>query len=123
MKAGKEHRIPLSDAAITLLRGVHRLEGNPFVFPGARNGQPLSNMAMLEMLRGMRPDDRFTVHGLRSAFRDWITDPRQHPDSIAEQDLAPTIHHQVERASRRGAQFNRPRDLRQPWAAHFSPGL
>src|SRR3546814_6692155 len=39
MKAGKEHRIPLSDAAITLLRGVHRLEGNPFVFPGARKGQ------------------------------------------------------------------------------------
>src|SRR3546814_4567407 len=69
MKAGKEHRIPLSDAAITLLRGVHRLEGNPFVFPGARKGQPLSNMAMLEMLRGMRPDDRFTVHGFRSAFR------------------------------------------------------
>src|SRR3546814_2539541 len=41
MKAGKEHRIPLSAAAIPLLRGVHRLEGNPFVFPGARTGQPL----------------------------------------------------------------------------------
>src|SRR3546814_14832920 len=107
MKAGKEHRIPLSDAAITLLRGVHRLEGNPFVFPGARKGQPLSNMAMLEMLRGMRPDDRFTVHGFRSAFRDWITETTLHPDSIAEQALAHTLANHVDLANRRRHPFDR----------------
>ncbi len=122
MKAGKEHRIPLSDAAVTLLRGVHRLDRNPFVFPGARKGQPLSNMAMLEMLRGMRPDERFTVHGFRSAFRDWITETTLHPDSIAEQALAHTIDNQVERAYRRGDAFDRRRDLMQQWADYLLIG-
>ena len=122
MKAGKEHRIPLSDAAVALLRGVHRLERNPYVFPGARKGQPLSNMAMLEALRGMRPDEGFTVHGFRSAFRDWITETTLHPDSIAEQALAHTIDNQVERAYRRGDAFERRRDLMQQWADYLLVG-
>lgn len=119
MKAGREHRIPLSDAAVSLLRGVHRFERNPFVFPGARKGKPLSDMAMLEALRGMRPDDGFTVHGFRSAFRDWITETTLHPDSIAEQALAHTISNQVERAYRRGDAFDRRRDLMQQWSDYL----
>src|SRR3546814_20455898 len=77
-------------------------------------------MAMLEMLRGMRPDDRFTVHGFRSAFRDWITETTLHPDSIAEQALAHTIDNQVERAYRRGDAFDRRRDLMKPGAEYLS---
>ena len=122
MKAGKEHRVPLSDAAVALLRGVHRMEGNPHVFPGARRGRPLSNMAMLEMLRGMREGAGLTVHGFRSAFRDWIMETTLHPDAIAEQALAHAIDNKVERAYRRGDAFERRRDLMQQWADYLTKG-
>jgi integrase len=85
MKAGVEHRVPLSNAAIALLKGLHRFAGNPYVFPGAKRNQSLSNMSMLEMLRGMRPG--LTVHGFRSAFRDWCSETTLHPDTIAEMAL------------------------------------
>ncbi|TPG38658.1 site-specific integrase [Sphingomonas koreensis] len=118
MKMGREHRVPLSDAAVTLLRNVSPIEGNPYVFPGARKERPLSNMAMLEMLRGMRSDG-YTVHGFRSAFRDWITETTLHPDAIAEQALAHAIDNKVERAYRRGDAFERRRDLMQQWADYL----
>ena len=120
MKAGKEHRIPLSPRAIQLMRETPRMEGNPHVFPGLRSKRPLSNMAMLQMLRGMRPDDGFTVHGFRSAFRDWITETTLHPDAIAEQALAHTIDNKVERAYRRGDAFERRRDLMAQWADYLT---
>jgi integrase len=119
MKMGREHRVPLSDATVALLRAVNRIEGNSFVFPGARSGRPLSNMAMLEMLRGMRQNEGLTVHGFRSAFRDWITETTLHPDAIAEQALAHVIKNQVERAYRRGDAFERRRDLMQQWADYL----
>lgn len=119
MKAGKEHRIPLSERAVQVLRSTPRLEGNPYVFPGARAKRPLSNMAMLEMLRGMRGDG-LTVHGFRSAFRDWITETTLHPDAIAEQALAHTIDNKVERAYRRGDAFERRRDLMAQWADYVT---
>jgi integrase len=72
MKAGVEHRVPLSSAAIDLFRKLPRFEGNPYVSPGAKRNKLLCNMAMLEMLRGMRPG--LTVHGFRSAFRDWTAE-------------------------------------------------
>lgn len=116
MKMGKEHRVPLSSAALGLLRGVHKISGNPHVFPGAKHGKPLSNMAMLEMLRGMRKGEALTVHGFRSAFRDWITETTLHPDAIAEQALAHSINNKVERAYRRGDAFERRKDLMQQWS-------
>lgn len=120
MKAGKEHRVPLSAAAVQLLRGTPQIEGNPHVFPGVRAKRPLSNMAMLEMLRGMRPDEGLTVHGFRSAFRDWITETTLHPDAIAEQALAHTIDNKVERAYRRGDAFERRRDLMAQWSDYLT---
>lgn len=122
MKMGREHRVPLSDAAITLLRTIHPIEGNPYVFPGARRERPLSNMAMLEMLRGMRDGEGLTVHGFRSAFRDWITETTLHPDAIAEQALAHAIDNKVERAYRRGDAFERRRDLMAQWADYLMIG-
>lgn len=119
MKAGKEHRVPLSAKAVQLLRDTPRMEGNPFVFPGVRARRPLSNMAMLEMLRGMRGEG-LTVHGFRSAFRDWITETTLHPDAIAEQALAHTIDNKVERAYRRGDAFDRRRDLMSQWADYLT---
>lgn len=120
MKMGKEHRVPLSTVALTILQNIHRIKGNPFVFPAAKHERPLSNMAMLEMLRGMRKDDGFTVHGFRSAFRDWITETTLHPDSIAEQALAHAIGDKVERAYRRGDAFERRKDLMQQWGDYLT---
>lgn len=120
MKMGREHRVPLSLQALQLLRGINPIEGNPFVFPGAREKRPLSNMAMLEMLRGMREGQGLTVHGFRSAFRDWITETTLHPDAIAEQALAHAIENKVERAYRRGDAFERRRDLMQQWADYLT---
>lgn len=122
MKAGKEHRIPLADKAVQILRETPRMEGNDHVFPGVRAKRPLSNMAMLEMLRGMRADDGLTVHGFRSTFRDWITETTLHPDAIAEQALAHTIDNKVERAYRRGDAFERRRTLMAQWADYLSLG-
>jgi integrase len=120
MKMGKEHRVPLSTVALTILKNTPRIEGNPFVFPGAKRDRPLSNMAMLEMLRGMRKDEGLTVHGFRSAFRDWITETTLHPDAIAEQALAHAIGNKVERAYRRGDAFERRKDLMQQWADYLN---
>lgn len=119
MKAGKEHRIPLSGNAVQLLRDTPRIEGNEYAFPGMRAKRPLSNMAMLQMLRGMT-DDGFTVHGFRSAFRDWISETTLHSDAIAEQALAHTIENKVERAYRRGDAFERRRALMAQWADYLT---
>lgn len=119
MKMGKEHRVPLSRAAVDLLAKTARIEGNLYVFPGAKRERPLSNMAMLEMLRGMREGECLTVHGFRSAFRDWITETTLHPDAIAEQALAHSIDNKVERAYRRGDAFERRKDLMQQWSDYL----
>lgn len=119
MKMGKEHRVPLSNAAIALLKGTHPIEGNPYVFPGAKRERPLSNMAMLQMLRGMREGEGLTVHGFRSSFRDWIIETTLHPDAVAEQALAHAIDNKVERAYRRGDAFERRKDLMQQWADYL----
>lgn len=116
MKMGKEHRVPLSTVVMSLLKNAPNIEGNPYVFPGARRERPLSNMAMLQVLRGMREGEGVTVHGFRSAFRDWITETTLHPDAVAEQALAHAIDNKVERAYRRGDAFERRKDLMQQWA-------
>jgi integrase len=117
MKAGVEHRVPLSTAAIEVLSGTHRIDGNPYVFPGAKRNKPLSNMAMLEMLRGML--NGFTVHGFRSTFRDWTSETTLHPDTIAEMALAHTIKNKAEKAYRRGDAFERRKDLMQQWCDYL----
>lgn len=117
MKAGVEHRVPLSSEALALLKGLRRIEDNPYVFPGAKRNRPLSNMAMLEMLRGMR--DGLTVHGFRSAFRDWTAETTLYPDAIAEMALAHTIKDKTVAAYRRGDAFERRKDLMQCWADYL----
>lgn len=117
MKAGVGHRVPLSSAAMELLNKLHRIDENPFVFPGTKGGKPLSNMAMLEMLRGMRVG--ITVHGFRSTFRDWVSETTLHPDTIAEMALAHTIKNKTEKAYRRGDAFERRKDLMQQWCDYL----
>ena len=98
MKAGKEHRVPLPARAVAILEALPR-EGD-YVFLGARSDKPLSNMAMLELVRGMRRDT--TVHGFRSTFRDWAAETTAYPHEMCEIALAHTVGNKVEAAYRRG---------------------
>jgi integrase len=111
MKAGKEHKVPLSDRAVAILKGVPR-HGDQ-VFAGAGN-RPLSNMAMLQLLRGMRPG--LTVHGFRSTFRDWAAETTSYPNHVVEKALAHAVADKVEAAYRRGDLFEKRRKLMDAWA-------
>jgi len=114
MKAKREHRVALSRQAVALLHGLPRIEGCPWVFPGRKVNAPLSQMAMLELMRGMCPP--YVPHGMRSTFRDWVSDATNFSPEIAEQALAHTIGNQTEAAYRRGDLLERRRALMQAWA-------
>jgi integrase len=114
MKAQREHRVPLSTPALEILRATPRVRGTPYVFPGGRLGRPLSSMAMLETLRERRPG--LTVHGFRSAFRDWAAECTPHPAEVAEMALAHIIKDKTEAAYRRGELLEKRRALMEDWA-------
>jgi integrase len=114
MKAGKEHRVPLPDRALEVLRSLPR-EGD-FVFMGGRAGKPLSNMALLELMRGMKPG--FVPHGFRSTFRDWAADTTAYPSEVVEMALAHAIESKVEAAYRRSDLFEKRRRLMADWASY-----
>jgi integrase len=113
MKAKREHRVPLSDAALRAIRSVPR-EGE-YVFCGPRPDRPLSNMAMLALLGRMKRDD-LTVHGFRSSFRDWAAEVTNFPREVAEGALAHVLSDKTEAAYRRGDLFDKRRKLMQAWA-------
>jgi integrase len=125
MKAGKEHRVPLSARAIAILAdmkllidaGDEKEEADAFVFPGGKRGHPLSNMAFLMLLRRMKRDD-LTAHGFRSTFRDWVAERTNFPNEVAEMALAHTISSKVEQAYRRGDLFERRRRLMTVWSTY-----
>lgn len=121
MKAGREHRVPLSDAALAVVRRLHNAREGEHVFPGGRRGRPLSNMALLMALRRMGRDD-LTAHGFRSTFRDWAAERTTHPSEVAEMALAHAIGDKVEAAYRRGDLFERRRALMDDWAAFCMSG-
>lgn len=116
MKANREHRVPLTDQVAAILNKLPR-EGE-FVFPGAKEGKPLSNMAMLELLRGMDDSEGLTVHGFRSSFRDWAAERTNFPRDIAEAALAHTIADKTEAAYRRGDALEKRRRLMQAWTSY-----
>ena len=115
MKTGKPHRVPLPDRAIEVLKALPR-EGE-FVFPGAKEGQPLSNMAMLELVRGALGNGN-TVHGFRSSFRDWAAEQTAYPNHVVEMALAHIVGDKVEAAYRRGDLFDKRRRLMSEWARY-----
>ena len=115
MKAGKEHRVPLSDRALEVLADLSR--DGEFVFPSGRAGKPLSNMAMLELLRGMRGRGA-TVHGFRSTFRDWAAEQTSFPNELCEIALAHAVSDKVEAAYRRGDMMEKRRRLMADWALY-----
>jgi integrase len=115
MKAKREHRIPLTDRAIAVLAALPHERDNAFVFLGVSAGKPLSNMAMLELMRGIRPG--YVPHGFRSTFRDWAAERTDFQNHIVEAALAHVISDKVEAAYRRGDLFDKRRRLMDAWAA------
>lgn len=125
MKAGKEHRVPLSARAVEILGQMKTAAGGEpeaaaFVFSGARGG-PLSNMALLMTLRRMGRGD-LTAHGFRSTFRDWAAERTGFPAEVAEMALAHTVGDKVEAAYRRGDLFAKRRQIMEAWARFCSAG-
>jgi integrase len=121
MKAGKPHRVPLSDAALAVLTTAAKYRrstnSGELVFPGASEGRPLSGMTMTMTLRRMGRGD-LTVHGFRSSFRDWAAERTRYANQVVEMALAHSIGSQVEAAYRRGDLFEKRRRLMADWAAY-----
>lgn len=117
MKAGREHRVPLSAAASAIAKGLKAIRQNDYVFPGDRPNRPLSNMSMLMLLRRMGRED-LTVHGFRSTFRDWAAEQTNFPSEVAEAALAHVIADHTEAAYRRGDLFEKRCALMTAWAAY-----
>jgi integrase len=117
MKAGREHRAPLTPRALAILGDMQsaRHSDDAYVFPGPRAGKPLSNMAFLMLLRRMELGD-LTVHGFRATFKTWASERTSFQNEIVEAALAHVIGDKVEQAYRRGDMFEKRRRLMQQWA-------
>jgi integrase len=112
MKAGREHRVPLSPRALEIAKAQ---PDGLFLFAGGKDKQGLSDMALLEVLRRMGRDG-LTVHGFRSTFRDWASERTSYPREVCEMALAHAISDKVEAAYRRGDLFEKRRRLMLDWA-------
>jgi integrase len=121
MKSGRPHRVPLSDAALAVLKALPRIQDCPFLFPGARVGRPLSNMACLELMRELRPD--FVPHGFRASFKSWATETTTHAREAIELALAHRVGDAVERAYMRGDMFAKRCALMDDWAQFCVSGV
>ena len=117
IKAGKEHRVPLSPTALAILEKMQNIASGDHVFPGGRSGAGLSNMAMLKLLERMGKSD-LTVHGFRSTFRDWVSEQTDFSREVAEMALAHAIGDKVEAAYRRGDLFEKRRKLMEAWSTY-----
>jgi integrase len=117
MKAGREHRVPLSRRALKIAKAMHEARNGDFVFPGQRPGKPLSVMALAMVLRRMKIENA-TVHGFRSAFRDWAAECTNFANEVCEAALAHVIENKAEAAYRRGDLFEKRRQLMEAWAAY-----
>jgi integrase len=117
MKAGREHRVPLSPHVAAMLCQLEKLKVGAFVFPGQVRDKPLSNMALEMMLRRMKIENA-TVHGFRSSFRDWAGNVSDFPREVVETALAHVIGDKAEQAYRRGDALEKRRKLMDAWAAY-----
>ena len=117
MKAGREHRVPLSARALAILEEMpaHRKADDGFVFAGGKPGLPLSNMAFLMLLRRMERGD-LTAHGFRATFKTWASERTAFQNEIVEAALAHVVGSKVEQAYRRGDMFEKRRRLMHQWA-------
>ena len=118
MKAGREHRVPLSRRALRIVKqAMADYPDSDFLFPGQKPGKPLSAMALEMMLRRMKLKD-VTVHGFRSSFRDWASECTNFSNEACEAALAHVIKDKAEAAYRRGDLFEKRRKLMEAWAVY-----
>lgn len=122
MKAGQQHRVPLSSAAVDILRVLHDRKISDFVFPGQRPGRPLSSSAMTMLMRRLKAD-QYTVHGFRSAFRDWAGDHTEFAREVAEAALAHRVGDATEQAYRREDAIEKRARLMAAWEEFIQKGL
>ena len=118
MKSKREHRVPLSDAAVSALMAV-KGRNKRYVFPGHKRRSHLSNTAMLQVLKRLKKTG-ITVHGFRSTFRDWCAESTNYPTEVAEMALAHTLRDKTEAAYRRGDLFEKRARLMADWARYCS---
>jgi integrase len=118
MKAGKEHRVPLSNATLSLLNALKNQQRGDLIFPGQKRNHSLSNMTMLKVLQ--RLEHAYTPHGFRSTFRTWISEKTNHVHEVAEAALAHTIGDKVVAAYQRGDLFEKRRQLMLDWADYVT---
>jgi integrase len=116
MKGGRDHRVPLSQPALDLLRGLFVEDGNAFVFVGGQKGRGISDTAMSRTLARLSPG--VTVHGFRSTFSDWSHERTGFPNHVIEMSLAHAIGSSVEKAYRRGDLFDKRAALLRQWASY-----
>ena len=122
MKAGQEHRVPLSARALAIIEGMRLSFGDEprsYVFPGRFAGEPLSDMALLALLRRMGVDS--TAHGFRSSFRDWAGNETATPREVCEAALAHAVGDKSEQAYRRQDALAKRRALMDAWAVYCEP--
>ena len=123
MKGGREHRIPLSEPALRVLREMAQArlssDSDALVFPGRDAGRSLSDMSLTAVLRRMGRGE-LTAHGFRSSFRDWAAETTAYPTELVEMALAHAVGNKVEAAYRRGDLFEKRRRLMDDWAAYCS---
>lgn len=124
MKAKREHEVPLSDAAVALIKSMPRIDGTDLIFPGTK-GQALSDMSLTAVIRRMNGEaptwvdkdgNTITVHGFRSTFRMWAAEATNYPREVAEHALAHQLPDAVERAYQRGTQFTKRAVMMNEWA-------
>jgi integrase len=118
MKAGTEHRIPLTDPALDVLRLAKGLatRAEDHVFPAQKAATPLSDMTLSAVLK--RHEIAVTVHGFRSTFRDWTEEATAYPFEVREAALAHAVKNKTERAYRRTDLFEKRREMMQEWGRH-----
>ena len=114
MKAGREHRVPLSSRAKEIVEEMRAIQSGELVFPGARGGKPVSSTGLAKVLA--RHAHGVTIHGFRSAFRDWAGDKTSFPREVAEAALAHVLSDKTEAAYRRSDALERRRELMEAWA-------
>ncbi|HEY0125308.1 MAG TPA: integrase arm-type DNA-binding domain-containing protein [Rhizobium sp.] len=115
MKSGREHRVPLSNRAVEIVKAQLENATGDLVFEGGIEGRPISDTAMTKSLRAASPDKTVTLHGLRSSFRDWCGDHTEHPREVAEAALAHVVGNAVEQAYRRQDALEKRRLLMTDW--------
>jgi integrase len=125
MKAGREHRVPLTARAVEILMALapdpKQRVGLVFLST-KRRGRPLSHMTLSAVIKRMKLG-HVTIHGFRSSFRDWAGDRTHFPRELAESALAHAVGDAVERSYRRSDALERRRELMDAWAAFIEPGV